>query len=104
MGKCYHFIRSGKDHIVVADNRSAAHRADSEFFFASFFSPLGTVKNIFIPVIHRLIDSICKRKCRSRWSIQFLVMMFLYDLHIKSFCCQHLSCFLHKAHQSIDSQ
>lgn len=89
MLKFDHFIRSSKDHFMLAYNSTTAHCGNTDFLGVTLLSSLAAVIYIMILAIHSLIQAVCKGKGGSAWCIQFQLVVLLHDLHIKTSACQN---------------
>ena len=104
MLKFNYLILSGENHFMLSDNVASTNRRYSNFVFIPLLALLASVIGIGICLIQCLIHGIRQCQCRAARCIQLLVMMFLYDLHIKPCRCEHLCRFFEQFHQSIDSE
>ena len=87
MLKLDHLIKSCKDHLMFSYDAAAAHCRDTDLCFFSLFALFAAVISIGICIVKCLIHGIGKCKCRTARRIQFLVVVFFDDLHIKTGRC-----------------
>ena len=83
-------VCTGKDHLMLADDRTAAHSTDTDLLIITLLSHLASVINHMILVIQSLVHAVgqgdgCTARC-----IQFQAVMLLNDLHIKACRGKHL--------------
>ena len=77
-------ILSGKDHIVVPDDRAAADCRDADLLLRALLTPGTAVIDILIAAVHGIVDAVGERKCCPAGRIHLLVVVFLHDLNVKA--------------------
>ncbi len=99
-----HFIRACKDYFMLAYDGTAAHCGNTDFLRVTLLSSLAAVVYIMILIVHCLIQAVCKGKSSSAWRIYLQIVMLLYNLHIKTSCCQNLGSILNQFQKGVDSK
>src|SRR5699024_1784659 len=104
MGKGNYLVCSGKNHIMVAYNRTAANGTDSDFLFASFFPSAAPLIELIVFIVKFFIYRIRQCECSTAWWIPLEVMMLLHDFYIKARRSNHACRLLQKLDQKIDTE
>ncbi len=104
MGKRDDLVFSGKKHVMVAHNRAAPNGADADFLRIALFPAPAPVIDVLILLPQRIIHGIREGNRRAAGRVDFQVMVFFDDFHVKTGTRQNRRRFLQKLQQQVDAE
>ena len=99
----HHFVMSGKDNLMHADNGAAAHGMNTDFVSFTFSAHAVTVILITRVIGDFFTDRVGDHQRGAAGSIELAVMVLLHDFHIKA-VAQYLRRFSGERNQQIDAE
>ena len=87
-------VKACENHLMLAHDISAADSRNADLLRIALLTAAAAVVCIGVLVTHSLVDAVSHGNGGSTRSVQFMFVMLLNDLHVKT--SQHFGCVLQK--------